>query len=97
MRSALFKPLAEVDVEEAYHWYERRRSGLGSDFLLSIEETIEKCLRQPNMYPVVHGDIRRAVIRRFPYGIFYSVANELLIVIAVFHVSREPNRFYDRA
>ncbi len=97
MPSAIFKPLAEIDVEEAFDWYERRRNGLGSDFLLSIEESIERCLRQPNMYPAVHRDIRRALIRRFPYGIFYIVAGEDLIVIAVLHVRRDPDQLQDRA
>lgn len=96
MLSALFKPLAEIDVEEAYDWYERRRRGLDSDFLLNIEETIERCLRQPNMYPAVHENIRRALIRRFPYGIFYIVADEKLAVLAVLHVRRDPRRLDER-
>ena len=47
MRSLLIRPEAEADIEEAYHWYERQRSGLGSDFLLCVEEGLEKIQKNP--------------------------------------------------
>lgn len=92
MRDILLKPRAEAEVEEAYQWYEERREGLGSDFLLSIEETLEKLRRDPDMYPTAHGAIHRALIRRFPYGIFHVFTDTVIVVLAILHASRNPDR-----
>lgn len=65
-RQILIRPEAEAEIEEAYAWYEEQRAGLGSDFLLCVEEGLEKIRKTPDMYPIVHRDIRRLLIRRFP-------------------------------
>lgn len=49
MRSILIRPEAEADIEEAFHWYERQRDGLGSDLLLCVEEGLEKIRKNPEM------------------------------------------------
>lgn len=67
----LIRPEAEGEIKEAYRWYESKRRGLGEDFLLCVEEGLEKIRRNPATYPVVHRDVHRLLIRRFPYGIFY--------------------------
>ena len=65
-------PEAELDVSEAYAWYEMRRAGLGEDFLSSVEACINRICRQPLSYPVVHETYRRSLVRRFPYAIFFE-------------------------
>jgi len=97
MRSLLIRPEAEADIEEAYHWYECQRSGLGSDFLLCVEEGLEKIQKDPEMYPVVHRNVRRLLIRRFPYGIFYITGPGLTTVLAVFHGHRDPKVWKSRS
>jgi len=96
MRAILLFPEAEADVEGAYHWYERMRDGLGADFLLCVEEALEKISRDPIAYPVVHKDVRRTLIRRFPYGIFYVVEEQEIVVLAVFHGRRDPKQWQSR-
>ena len=96
MLTILLRPEAEAEVEEAYHWYEQRREGLGADFLLCIEEALEKISRDPEAYPVVHKDVRRTLIRRFPYGIFYIVEEQNIAVLAVFHGRRDPKQWQSR-
>jgi len=83
-------------MAEAYRWYEEQRAGLGSDFLLCVEEGLAKIRRGPEAYPVVHRDVRRMLIRRFPYGIFYVVEPTLIVVVAVFHERREPEGWQTR-
>jgi plasmid stabilization system protein ParE len=83
-------PDAERDIAEAYRWYEEQRIGLGADFLLCIEEGLAKIQRAPEAYPVVHKNVRRLLIKRFPYGIFYAVEQPVIIVLAVFHERRDP-------
>ena len=76
-------------------WYERQREGLGADFLLCVEETLQKVRRNPEVYPRVRSSARRASIRRFPYGLFYVVEEEV-VVIGVFHAHRNPRCWSDR-
>ena len=59
-------PEAELDLAEAYTWYEGRRAGPGEEFLSSADASPERIRRQPGMYPVVHDSYRRSLIRRFP-------------------------------
>ena len=96
MLTILLRPEAEAEVEEAYHWYEQRREGLGAGFLLCVEEVLEKISRDSESYPMVHKDIRRALIRRFPYGIFYIVEDQNIAVLAVFHGRRDPKQWQSR-
>ena len=60
-------PEAELDIAEAYVWYEGRRVGLGEEFVSSVEASVEGIRRWPGMYAVVYGDYRRSLVRRFPY------------------------------
>jgi toxin ParE1/3/4 len=90
------QPDAEEDIFDSYRWYEERDIGLGEEFLRSIDACIATIQRNPLSYPIVHKQIRRALVRKFPHGIFYIVDGENLIVIACFHVRRDPNRLEDR-
>lgn len=62
-RQISIRPEAEIEIEEAYHWYEEQRDGLGSDFLLCVEEGLEKIRKTPDMNPIVH---RRGAARPLP-------------------------------
>ncbi len=96
-RTLAVRSEAATDIEEAYIWYERRRRGLGADFLLCLEEVFGRLLRDPGLYPVVYRDVRRALVRRFPYGVFYLVEESRVVVLAVFHSSRDPKEWQSRA
>ena len=65
-------PEAELDVAAACIWYEGRRDGLGDEFPSSVDASIASIRRCPEMYPIVHDSYRRALIRRFPYTVFYE-------------------------
>ena len=93
----IVRPEAEEDIKEAYQWYEEQGVRLGDDFLLCIEEGLSKIQRDPKMYPIVYRNIRRILIRRFPFGIFYVVSSEKLVVLAVLHGRRDPKRWKNRA
>jgi plasmid stabilization system protein ParE len=89
-------PEAELDIAEAYAWYEGRRMGLGEDFLSSVDACLESILRRPEMYSVVHESYRRSLIRRFPYAVFYESAEATVTIYAVFHTSRDPDKWRQR-
>jgi len=94
--SLVVRPEAERDMSEAYQWYEEQRGGLGEDFLLCVEVALGSIQESPQRYPVVYEDVRRILVRRFPYGIFYCVQESTVSVLAVFHCSRHPRGWQDR-
>ena len=89
-------PEAELDIAEAYVWYENRRIGLGEEFLGSVDAAIERISRNPLIHPVVHETYRRALIRRFPYAIYFEFTETTVTVYAVFHTSRDPQKWRQR-
>jgi len=91
-----FRPEARDELLEAQAWYERRATGLGAAFGRAVEAAVESLQRTPQQYPVVHRDIRRVLLRRFPYAIFYRAADDEIIVLAVLHLARDPARWRSR-
>jgi len=89
-------PEAGQDLAEAYGWYERRRPGLGEELLGCIEACIQGICRAPSLYPAVHENFRRALVRRFPYAIFYEHADNVVTIYGILHTSRDPDRWRQR-
>lgn len=89
-RAVRFQPEAIAELEDAHAWYEGRRPGLGFEFAGCVEAVIEAASRNPELYPFVHGDVRRGITRRFPYSVLYAVRDDVIVVVAVYHTSRDP-------
>lgn len=81
---------AEADIAEAFEYYESCRNNLGHDFLQSLEESLYKIQRNPLLYKEIHREIRRAFINRFPYGIYFVIIENTLVVIGVIHARKNP-------
>ena len=90
------RPEAEADLRESYQWYEARGEGLGSSFFVTVEATLNSIHRHPQAYPKVFRNVRRALTRRFPFGIFYVVRRKKIVVFAVFHAKRDPSAWKSR-
>ena len=90
MISVVFEPEAEQDITEAYDWYECQRVGLGERFLAAIEESLERITQHPEACPLVEFDVRRALLRTFPYSLIFRDSNDTLFVVACFHGKRDP-------
>ena len=93
----VISPAAEADMDEARSWYEQRQQGLGDDFVLCVSDALASVCRNPETFPPLHKGVRRATIRRFPYGIFYRVEDDNLVVLAVLHDRRGPRQWKSRA
>lgn len=91
-------PAAERELAEAVNWYEERSSGLGGKLYNEIDAVMSRIGRSPQLYAVwqQNGRYRRAVIRDFPYAVFYRVYEERTVVMAVAHTSRRPGYWADR-
>jgi plasmid stabilization system protein ParE len=86
-------PEADADLKEARAWYDNVRSELGERFAYAVEDTVETISESPLQFPVVHRKLRRAGVRRFPFGIFFEVQESRIVVIACFHGRRDPRRW----
>jgi plasmid stabilization system protein ParE len=93
----IVNPLAEQDLVEAKTWYDEQRQGLGAEFLDCVNDVFDTIRRMPELYGRVHHDIRRALVKRFPYGIFYRIDETQITVVAVYHASRDPRSWQARA
>lgn len=86
----VFRPAAYSEFEAAAIRYDRQRRGLGEEFIFDIEQSLSRAATAPQRCPIVFGDIRRAVARRFPYAVYFRVRGDAMVVLAVFHGRRNP-------
>ena len=79
---------AERDLAEIFVRYEEQEPGVGLEFLRCIDAALAGIRRQPEMHPVYLEEIRRALVRRFPYGIYYVAEENTAVVLSVTHLAR---------
>jgi toxin ParE1/3/4 len=92
----VFRAVAEADITAAALWYEQRSLGLGTEFLRAVDVTLAEITRMPERFPLVYHESRRALLRRFPYGIYFVVAPKLISVVACMLARRDPRRWEER-
>jgi len=95
-RPVVIRPAAATEIEVAFQWYEREQQGLGADFLAAVDHTITTVASDPDRFPVIRKNVRRALVRRFPYAVLYRVVSETVVVIACFHGKRNPQIWSSR-
>lgn len=86
----LLRKEAQDDLNDAAVWYEGQRLGLGSEFLLEARESLSRIGAAPLGYADVYRGVRRALLRRFPFAVYFRVEPEAVSVVAVMHGSRSP-------
>lgn len=89
-RSLVFRRQARQEFDAAGDWYERERPGLGQTFLAEVERVLQRVVSNPEAFPEVLEGVRKAVIKRFPYCLYFRVRGEAIVVLAVFHAARNP-------
>lgn len=87
---------AERETLEAARWYEGESPGLGAAFLEIVEKTLDAVVEAPLRFPLLHRDVRRALLKRFPYGVFFRVQPHRIRVISILHLARDPARWQQR-
>ena len=89
-----FHELAEFELNDAIVFFETERDGLGLRFLTAVEAAVAQFRDHPEASPLIIQDIRRKVLRRFPYSILYSIKPDRIRILAVANQRRRP--FYWR-
>ena len=83
-------PAARLEMIEAQDWYEREVRGLGARFRDEVDFQVNRIAANPQHFPEIMANVRRARLSRFPYGLFFRVLPEAVYVLACFHSSRNP-------
>src|SRR5687767_7813809 len=90
-RTIEVRPAARLEFDEAADWYEEQQQGTKAEFVQAVDIVLERVRTTPFAFPVVHGSkLRRALVDRFPYAVLFTVEDDLILVFAVFHTSRNP-------
>lgn len=90
------EPSVDLDIAAAFDWYENEQEGLGREFLAELGETYDRVSHSPLAYQDLRGGILRALVRRFPYAVYFAIEDDLVVVLAVLHVSRDPAEWQRR-
>jgi plasmid stabilization system protein ParE len=86
----VFRRAARAEFDEAYDWYEQQQPGLGEEFAECVREVLDRIAVLPELHQCVYKDVRRGVVRKFPYSVLYRVTAKQIRIIAVFHSRRDP-------
>lgn len=90
-RIIVFNRLAALEYEEAVAWYEKEQNGLGLQFEVAVQNVLKQIETNPEHFPIVGRTVRKAILRRFPYNVYFTEVSGRIVVISVFHGSRNPN------
>lgn len=82
--------LAFLEIEDAKEFYNLQKPTLGDTFKNDVKKNIESIKKFPNLYPNITNDLKRTVLHRFPYSIFYAITNDTILVLSVAHQHRKP-------
>ena len=84
------RPLAQADIDDAVTWYEGQQSGLGSRFLDGLDRVLKRIRETPLQFPSVSVEVRRALLHTFPYAVYFKATEQVIVILAVLHLRRDP-------
>jgi plasmid stabilization system protein ParE len=88
---------ARIDFDEAFDWYEEQRPGLGFQFVECVQAVFDAISAMPELHAPVYRDVRKALVKPYPYSVIYRIRGDRIIVLAVFHNKRDPDIWKSRA
>src|SRR5687768_1522890 len=86
------RPLAVIEILEAYDWYELQREGLGMEFLQELEKIYTTLQRNPDTYSYYEKPVRQGKVKRFPYTVVYEIFDDTIVVYSVFMFKQDPSK-----
>jgi plasmid stabilization system protein ParE len=89
-------PPVDRDVAAAFEWYQNEQPGLGLEFLEELRASYDRMAAGPLQYSLVRDDIRRALLKRFPYAVYFAVEADQVVVVSVLHERRNPMEWQRR-
>lgn len=92
----IFHPEALNEYSEAVRYYTEQRVKVAQAFINVIEDAVHRLRKAPTRYPAIEEDVRRCMVRKFPYGVLYTIEQDYILILAVMHCSREPGYWKSR-
>ena len=92
----IFRPIAKMELDEAMGWYEKQKQGLGIELKDAVDQMLTRIVETPRRFGPVRGEVRRGLLRRFPYAIHFLPEPHAIVVLAVFHTKRDPRHLEGR-
>lgn len=86
-----FLPEAKAEFDASADWYDAQRTGLGIDFVARVRDALDRIAANPQVYGTVYRSVRKALVKKFPFVILYQEEDGEVLVISVFHTSRDPS------
>ena len=93
----VMRRIAQREYDGAVTRYDRQRRGLGGRFVNVLRKSLERIAAQPDRYPLVLSDVREASVPKWPYCVYYRAFADHVLILAVFHTSRDPAIWQARA
>lgn len=90
-------PQADRDIEATFDWYENEQTELGRNFLDEVRATYDRIVKGPLKYQALRAGIRRALLRRFPYAVYFAIEGHIIVVLAILHAGRDPAEWQRRS
>lgn len=91
-----YQSVAARELAEAVQWYEAKAKGLGREFVYAVDAAIKSIKRNPLAHQKMRYDVRRALVRRFPYAVIYRMSSDEIIILSIMHGRRNPKRLRRR-
>jgi len=82
--------LAALEIADGQEYYNLQQPKLGDSFKNDVQMAIDNIVSSPELYPQIDDNLRRCVLHRFPYSIFYAIDNETIVILSVAHQRRKP-------
>ncbi len=86
----VFSQMAQIELEETVLYYESEKEGLGEIFKTIVIEAMDKLEIFPELYMKISPNVRRVVLSKFPYNIFYNYKEEVITIISIAHQHKKP-------
>lgn len=87
---------AEVDLDKSYEYYKEENQKLADIFFNQIKLSLEKIKQNPHSFPIEYKDVRKFVVKKFPFVIYFQSHESIVKIIAIFHTSRNPEIWNER-
>jgi plasmid stabilization system protein ParE len=97
MKRLIVRKAARIEVRSIRQWYDNERAGLGDRFLAELDDVVGRLRSTPQQFPAVRKSIRRALLHRFPYSVYFVDLPDVIIFFAVLHHRRNPAEWKRRA
>jgi plasmid stabilization system protein ParE len=91
------RKLASNEIDAAFVWYLQHSRSAAARFLEAVDDALTQIADTPDGFPVIRGRLRRVLLRRFPYAVYYKVYPSVISVVGVIHGHRHPHTWLRRA